>query len=311
MKSIRKSNKSRERECRPQKMMRCGIFAAIAGYLLSCSQTDRAGGHDPVSKADPSGSANVRILRRGNPGEPRTLDPQLADDEFSFPIIRDLFEGLTSESSSGEIKPGVAESWTIDSSGTIYTFRIRRNARWSNGDKIKAADFVAGMRRAVDPKFASGSAGLLSVIKNAAKIVAGRGEVGELGVTEANEGEVQIVLEHPAPFILQILSQPVCAPLHANLGTANQSDSTKNKLRISNGPYKFVRWVPGSYIDIARNPMYWRNEAVKVDAIRYVSEESETTELKQYLADELEITSTIPMPDFERMQTNHRQSKDP
>ena len=68
------------------------------------------------------------------PGEPKTLDPQLADDTFSFPVLRDLYEGLTAEDRNGQIVPGAAESWTVDSTGTVYTFRIRPNAKWSDGD---------------------------------------------------------------------------------------------------------------------------------------------------------------------------------
>ena len=114
------------------------------------------------------------MLRRGLPGEPRTLDPQLADDDFSFQVIRDLYEGLTAENPSGQIIPGVADSWTLDNAGTIYTFHLRSDAKWSNGDRTVASEFVQGLRRAVDPKTASGSAALLAVIKGASEIIAGR-----------------------------------------------------------------------------------------------------------------------------------------
>ena len=127
------------------------------------------------------------MLRRGLPGEPRTLDPQLADDDFSFQIVRDIYEGLTAEDSYGQIVPGAASSWTVDDSGTVYTFSLRPDAKWSNGDRILASEFVEGMRRAVDPATASGSAGLLSVIKGASEIIAGRKKASDLAVTAVGD----------------------------------------------------------------------------------------------------------------------------
>ena len=105
----------------------------------------------------------------------------------------------------------------LDESGKVYTFHLRPDAKWSNGDRTVATEFVEGLRRAVDPKTASGSAGLLAVIKGAAEIIAGRKNVAELGVTAIDESTLRIELEHPAPFILQILSQPIATPVH--LGT--------------------------------------------------------------------------------------------
>ena len=75
-------------------------------------------------------------------GEPSTLDPQLAEDTFSFPVLRDLYEGLTAEDRNGQIVPGVAESWTVDKTGTIYTFMFRPDAKWSDGDRTLATEYV-------------------------------------------------------------------------------------------------------------------------------------------------------------------------
>jgi oligopeptide transport system substrate-binding protein len=124
-------------------MLRCGIFVAISILMAACSHHE----------AGSTGSIDAnRVLRRGLPGEPRTLDPQLADDDFSLQVVRDLYEGLTSEDSSGRILPGVADSWTSDPTGTVYRFHLRPQAKWSNGDRITASEFVQGLRRAVDPK---------------------------------------------------------------------------------------------------------------------------------------------------------------
>jgi ABC-type oligopeptide transport system substrate-binding subunit len=267
-------------------MLRCGVVFLTAFFLLAC-------GHHEATSA---GNNASRLLRRGLPGEPRTLDPQLADDDFSFQVLRDLYEGLTAEDASGQIVPGAADSWTLDPTGTVYTFHLRSQAKWSNGERTTASDFVQGLRRAVDPKTASGSAGLLAVIRGATEIIAGKKSVTELAVTAVDESSVQIVLEHPAPFILQILSQPIAAPFHAN----RDALSDKNYGPF-NGAYILLKRVTGSYIDLVRNPQYWNLPKVSIERVRYVNAESEATELREYIAGDLDLTFSIPLPDLDRI----------
>src|ERR1700736_2137533 len=110
------------------------------------------------------GSGPPDVLRRGALSDPATLDPQRAAEVYSYEVLRDLFEGLTVETPDGNVAPGVARDWSVDASGRRYQFVLRAEARWSNGDPVVAADFVAGLRRAVDPKTASPGAELLELI---------------------------------------------------------------------------------------------------------------------------------------------------
>lgn len=268
------------------RMLRCAIVAAIA-ILAACGHHDNGGSGEAVAD---------RVLRRGLPGEPRTLDPQLADDDFSFAVLRDLYEGLTSENASGQVVPGAAASWTLDATGTVYTFHLRPEAKWSDGDRITASEFVQGLRRAVDPKTASGSAGLLAVIRGATDIIAGKSNVTELAVTAIDESTVQISLEHPAPFILQVLSQPIAAPFHVNKDTGPEK-----KAGPFNGAYVLVNRVTGSYIDLVRNSEYWNSSKVSIKRVRYVNAESEATELREYVAGDIDLTFSIPLPDLDRI----------
>jgi oligopeptide transport system substrate-binding protein len=274
-------------------LLQCSIAFVIIAGGAACD-------HRGTDK-DASGNG-VRILRRGLPGEPRTLDPQLADDNYSFQIVRDLYEGLTAEDPTGRIVPGVANSWTVDDTGTIYTFQFRPDAKWSNGDHIVAAEFVQGMRRAVNPKTASGSAGLLTVIRGASEIIAGRKNVAELGVTAIGDTSIRIELEHPAPYLLQILSQPIAAPIHMNAHPSiSPSDYSIDTSGNYNGAYTLVNRVPGSFIELERNPNYWDSSNVSIERVRYINAESETTELREYFAGQLDMTFTIPLPDLSRV----------
>ncbi len=154
------------------------------------------------------------ILHRGLGGQPGSLDPQRAEDVFSFDVLRDLYEGLTTSSPSGEVLPAAAESWSVDKSGTSYLFKFRRDARWSNGDPVLARNFVTALRRAVDPATASGGADLLRTIVNAPAILKGDLPVDALGVRAVDDHLLEIKLSQPVPYFPDILTNTVASPVH-------------------------------------------------------------------------------------------------
>ncbi len=284
-------------------LLQCSIlFLFICGAGCDSHSKKTEVSDSPSSTAETDGGS--RTLRRGLPGDPRTLDPQLADDNYSFQVVRDLYEGLTTEDAAGQIVPGAADSWTVDATGKVYTFHLRSDAKWSDGRRTVATEFVQGLRRAVDPKTASDSAGLLAVIKGAGEIIAGRKPVAELGAAAIDESSLTIELEHPAPFILQILSQPIAAPVRLGANTLPDRKSV-NKSDVYNGAYVLVTRVPGSFIQLARNPNYWNFSHVAIGKVRYVNSESEATELREYIANQLDMTFTIPMPDLGRVSESY------
>src|SRR5580692_667159 len=115
-----------------------------------------------------------QVLRRGLAGEPSSVDPAAAADNFSFQVLQDLYEGLTIESATGRVLPGVASSWDVDPTGTEYTFHLRDGARWSNGKPVRAQEFVFAWRRVLDPTSGSQVSDDLRLIEGAPEIIAGR-----------------------------------------------------------------------------------------------------------------------------------------
>ena len=204
-------------------------------WVAGCGSHSNMNMHPGTSSSGLNEEAQQRAVRRGLPSEPLTLDPQLADDTYSNQVVRDLYEGLTAEDRHGQIVPGVASSWTVDTTGTIYTFQLRPEARWSDGSPVVAEEFVQGLRRAVDPKAASGSAALLAIIRGASDIAAGRKGVSDLRVSALGPYSVQIELEHPAPFLLQILTQPIGAPFQSTKIGSKTIDPRTGKGPATNG----------------------------------------------------------------------------
>lgn len=261
-------------------------WPAIALVLLTLYACDSKTGGSVQGGA----KMDTEILRRGIGGEPASLDPGLALDSFSFEVIRDLYEGLTTESPTGEVQPGVAASWSISPTGTQYTFKLRNNAKWSNGKIIRAQDFVSAWRRVVDPKHASPVADLLRPIAHAAEIISGRLSPTLLGVYATQDDTLVVQLEQPAPYFLQILTHSATFPIYSEESAA--AHSAQNW--VSNGPYVLSSWTPGSSLKLTKNPQYWDRDEVRIDRVEYLPIADDNSELRQYRAGQLDVTQSVP-----------------
>src|ERR1700704_2527082 len=155
-----------------------------------------------------------QVLHRGNGAEPETLDPHKSTGVTEYNIEADLYEGLVTLTADGKQTPGAAESWDVSDDGTVYTFHIRPDAKWSNGDPLTADDFVYSLRRAVDPKTASDYAPMLKPIVNADEITNGKMDLTKLGVEAVDPHTLKITLTGPTPFILGILNHNIAMPVH-------------------------------------------------------------------------------------------------
>jgi oligopeptide transport system substrate-binding protein len=179
-------------------------MAGLLTALLSGCGGNGASSGPPVEIGGPSGTelAAVQILHLGNGTEPQTLDPHRAEDVPSANILRDLYEGLTSEARDGTVIPGVAERWDVSADGLIYTFYLRDDARWSNGDPVTAEDFVFGLRRTVDPATLSLYSTILEPIENATAIINGEKPSAALGVEAIDALTLVIRLNGPTAYFL-------------------------------------------------------------------------------------------------------------
>lgn len=150
----------------------------------------------------PWGAVAETLLRRGNGAEPQSLDIHAVQGVPEAHLLRDLYEGLVTEGADGSHIPGAAESWTIDTTGTVYTFYLRPNGKWSNGDGVTASDFIFALRRGMTPATASAYAFLMYPIKNGRAVTAGKEPPSKLGVRAIDDLTLEIVLEQPTPFFL-------------------------------------------------------------------------------------------------------------
>ncbi len=261
--------------------------ALIAVAYLSLCACGSGNTGTPISPVSPN---STNTLRRGIGGEPATLDPALATDSFSFEVIRDTYEGLTTESADGLVIPGAAASWVISESGTTYEFKLRPNLRWSNGARLNAADFVRAWQRVVDPHIGSPVADALLPIAGASEIIAGRLPPSALGATAVAGDSLVVRLKEPTPYFLQLLTHTALFPIYSQASAEAHSSANW----VSNGPYKLRAWVPGESITLTKNPRYWNEHSVQIPNITYVVVADENAELRQYLAGQIDVTESVP-----------------
>jgi oligopeptide transport system substrate-binding protein len=272
------------------------MIRAIRAALALCVLTALCG-------CGRSGSlpTNVETLRRGLSGEPSTLDPAAAADNFSSEVLRDLYEGLTAESPTGAVIPAVASSWTVDSTGLEYTFKLRSDARWSNGQPVRAREFVNAWRRVVDPKLGSPVADDFRFIVGATAIIEGKSPVTDLAVYAPSDDVLIVRLENPVPYFPQLLTHAAAYPIYSE-ASARSHDP---KFSISNGPYSLESWSPSTAVHLIANPNYWDHSNVRLPRVEYVLTKDENVQYAAFRAGQVDLTDTVPASILPALLHNH------
>lgn len=249
------------------------------------------------------GGAQAVTLNLGNGSEPGSLDPHKASGDWENRIIGELFEGLLAEDAHADAIPGQAESWTISDDGTVYTFKLRADAKWSDGAPVTAQNFVDAFQRLFDPKTAAEYAYLQYPIKNSSKIAAG--EAAELGVKAIDDKTLEITLEASTPFFLQALTHYTAYPIRKDLIEKFGDQWTQPANFVGNGPYKLVEWVPGSYLRGQKSETFYGAADLKIDEIKWDNTEDLTAALNRYRAGELDILTDFPADQYQFLQDNY------
>jgi len=241
-----------------------------------------------------TGAQAETVLHRGNGAEPETLDHHKSTGVTEANIIYDLQEGLLVFSPNGEPAPGAAESWDISDDGKVYTFHLRADAKWSNGDDVTAEDFVYSLRRAVDPATASDYAPILGPILNAEDIIAGKMPTDQLGAEAVDAKTLKVTLKASTPYFLGLMVHHISWPVHKATVEKFGADWTKPGNMVSDGPYMLAEWVPQSKIVLKKNPYFHDAANVKIDTVIYYPTEDIGEEFKRFRAGELDMTYSVP-----------------
>lgn len=243
----------------------------------------------------PAQAAAGSALIRANGNEPGTLDPQKYQLVSEDTILRDLFEGLTTQDRDNNFVPGAARNWSVSPDGLTWTFQLRSGLVWSDGTPLTAEDFVAGARRALDPKTGAPFAPLAAKIANAAEVLSGKASPDTIGVSAPDAATVVVRLSSPSPLVPYLFSQPLLSPLPRHVYAAHGDDWVKPGIMVSNGAYLLAEWDPSVQIRLTRNPHFRAVDSVAVPEIVYLPSDDEEMALRRFRAGEIDILPSLPV----------------
>jgi oligopeptide transport system substrate-binding protein len=245
----------------------------------------------PTSISVGTAAASNQSLRRSIDQMPRSFDPALITDTPAQRITDDLFEGLTTLAVDGTVAPGVAKSWEVSQDGKTWLFHLRE-ARWSNGEPITAADFIYAWQRVVNPKTAADYAQTLAPIKNALQITEGKLPPAALGATALDAHTVRIELEAPTPYVLTLLTGNFMMPLHRATLERWGDDWVAPAHMVSNGPFILAEVIIGNRIRLKKNPYYWAADSVQLSEVTYYPLDR-PIQNSRFLAGDLDFTDAF------------------
>jgi oligopeptide transport system substrate-binding protein len=268
------------------------IFAVGMAVGPGCGRRER-----PVDEGIRS-----RTLLLGNQNEPATLDPHLINAATDMNVAVALFEGLTCyDERTGNAVPGVAERWEAAPDGLGFTFHLRPNAKWSNGDRVTATDFAYSLQRLLTPALGSGYAYMAWPIKNAEAFNTGKvTDFGQVGVTVVDETTLRLTLERPTPYLPMLAAHSTWMPVHrATVEKAGRADDraspwTKPGILVGNGAFVLETWQPNARLSVKKNPQYWGAANNRLEGVVFFPTEQPETEERNFRAGQVHLTFTLP-----------------
>ncbi|WP_221032880.1 peptide ABC transporter substrate-binding protein [Actomonas aquatica] len=267
-----------------------GLLAVLLGGAAGCAKSA-------------TGAAKGNVLHMANGTEPSDLDPQTVTGRPESTIIRTLMEGLViPDPKTLKPMPGQAESWEISDDGLVYTFHLRPDAKWSNGDPVTAEHFITSWKRILTPSLGSEYAYMLFPVVGAEAYNKGElTDFAQTGFKALDERTIQITLDHPTSYLLEVMHHyswyPIHPPTVAKFDGMERKGSrwTRPGNYVGNGPFVLTEWIPNQHIQIAPSPTYWGADQVKLDGVRFYPIDSEDAEERMFRTGQLDVTNSVPL----------------
>lgn len=270
------------------------LLTALVALVAGCSRKDTT----PVAQA----GGTPKILLFGNGTEPQDLDPQTVTGVAENKLINAFFEGLVSYGPNGsDTVGGVAERWEISADGLVYTFHLRGNAKWSNGDPVTAQDFVRSYQRLLTPALGAEYAYKFAAVVGAEEYQHGTlTDFGQVGLKALDARTLEVRLKYRVPYLLEAMKHYAWYPVHIPTiekhgGLAARGTAwTRPENFVGNGPFVLKSWRPQQVIIAERSPTYWDRDAVRLDAIHFFPTENLETEERMFRTGQLHKTYELP-----------------
>lgn len=274
------------------------LVLAVGTLLAACGSNGNKGASNGGNTSSNSGEkaansgeeklAADQTLRINLSAEPPTFDPAQAQDSQANTVLKTMYEGLTRMDESGEPQPAAAEKW--EANGNKITFHLRKDAKWSNGDPVKASDFVFAWERVLSPNTqpAAPYAYQLYYLKNGQEYNEGKvKDFSQVGVKALDDYTLEVELIAPTPYFVGLTSFYTYYPVHPSVKNDPKWAVDQSKM-IVNGAFTLTNWTKGQTIEVTKNENYWGKDQIKLSKISMSLVNSGATELTSYRNDELD-----------------------
>ncbi|MEY8349494.1 peptide ABC transporter substrate-binding protein [Bacillus cereus] len=244
---------------------------AVSMALSACSgsgEKEKANTKPKDSEKAGGKLAAKQVLNLTDSSEIPSMDSTKATDAVSFNVMNNVMEGLYRLDKDNKATPGVAESYTKSDDGKKYTFKLNKNAKWSNGDPVTAKDFVFSWKRAIDKNTAAEYAYIMFDLKNAKAINEGKAELDTLGVKAVDDHTLEVELENPVPYFVELTSFATFYPLNEKfMKEKGDKYGLESDTTLYNGPFTLSEWKHEEGWKMKKNAQYWDNKTVKLEEI--------------------------------------------
>lgn len=270
-----------------------------AVVLVACTANEDAGKEESqttdegTEEGETEEDGGEKVLRLNNDVEPTSFNPSIGFDAVSWDPLNNLMEGLTRLDQESQPAPGAAEEWDISDDKLTYTFHLREDANWSNGDPVTAEDFVYAWKYMLDPETASSAAFLAYFIEGAEEYNAGEGSADDVAINAIDEKTLEVVLTAPTGFFLDLLTNPTFFPINHKVAAENENWHAEADSFVANGPFKLESWEHDNEMIFAKNEHYWDADTVKLDKVHFAMVNDENTQYQMFQSGELD-TAYIP-----------------
>lgn len=282
------------------------VMMLMITVFTGCGGNNQSEQTEPQEDQNEQATKEVSVLKWNLGSEPKTIDPQLNSAVDGGHIINNTFEGLMREM-DGKLQYAMAESYDVSEDGLTYTFHLR-DAKWSDGQPIRAQDFEYAWKRALNPKLVPEPAEYafqLFYIKGAQEAYEGKGELEDVAITSKDDKTLEVTLNVPTPYFLDLTGFYTYMPVRKDIVEKDPENWARNpEIFVSNGPFKVTEYTMGDRIVLEKNENYWDADKIKIDKIEAVMIVEESTSLTAYEADELDVIDQIAVQEIPRLKAN-------
>ena len=276
------------------------ISAVIMALILStslfigCNNDVNNQSDEPTKSSNSSTEVKQEIIYNLG-ADPQTIDPVLNTAIDGSNVIVNAFECLMVLNDKNEAEPGAAESYEVSDDGLVYTFKLRKDGKWSDGQPVTANDFYYAWMRGMDKSTAAEYCYQFFYIKNAEKYYNNEVSADEVGLKVLDDYTLEITLESPTAYFTQLLAHQTYSSVRKDIVSANPDTwATSPKTYIGNGAFKLVKWDMKDQLIFEKNEYYWDADNVKLEKLTFKLVADETTAYSELKAGNFDVVNSVP-----------------